>query len=246
MPDWRKQLHADPLPWLMESDDPALRYRALTDIEDRPAGDAGVQAARAAIADSPLVAAIVAAQHPEGYWAEDKSTYWPKYRATHWQMILLAELGLEANHTAVRRGLQRMSAAIASVGADDAIAEGDVLWCYSGNTLRFLSRFGLGATEAARRAAERLVELAGQDPHWTCRHADGETCLWGAVKALRGLVAMPAQARPVAARGVIASACEHLLSHDYAAAPAGGLTENGWESDWLKFGFPSFYAHHYT
>ncbi|MCL6431622.1 MAG: hypothetical protein K6V36_12310 [Anaerolineae bacterium] len=241
-PDWISRLNGDPLPWLLASDDAALRYRVLVDLLDRPADDPEVREARAGIAGSPIVSDILGAQHPEGYWAEPESTYRPKYRATHWQMILLAELGLDAGHPAVQLGLQRMAGAIAEIGAEDAVAQGNVLWCYSGNTLRYLGRLGLGAGEAASHAAERLIELAGRDPLWTCEHSDGQTCAWGAVKALRGLAALPEEARPAGTQQVIESAADLLLSLDYEAASAGaGTTENGWETDWLKFGFPSFY-----
>lgn len=240
--EWTSGLNGDPVPWLLASDDAALRYRVLVDLLDRPADDPDVRQARADISVSPVVAGILAAQHPEGHWAEPESTYRPKYRATHWQMILLAELGLDAGHPAVQLGLQRMAGAIAEIGAEDAVARGDVLWCYSGNTLRYLGRLGLGAGEAATHAAERLIELAGRDPLWTCQHCDGQTCAWGAVKALRGLVALPKGARPAGAQEVIERAAELLLSLDYEAASAGaGITGNGWETDWLKFGFPSFY-----
>lgn len=241
MLSWTKQLNANPLPWLLAADDAALRYRVLVDLLDRPASDPEVQAARAAVPASPVVAAILAAQQPEGHWAEAKNTYRPKYTATHWQLILLAEFGLEGGHPAARRGLQQMAGAIASIGADDAIAQHDVLWCYTGNTLRFLSRFGLGAGEAAVRAAGQMLALTQTEPGWTCGHSDGQTCLWGAIKALRGLAAMPPTARPAGAAQAMGDAAECLLAFDYEGQRGGGVTENGWESDWLKFGFPSFY-----
>lgn len=242
MANRQEWLSADPIPWLLAGDDPALRYRVLVDLLDRPADDPEVRAAREAIPSSPLVAAILAAQHPNGHWAEAQSTYWPKYRATHWQLHLLAELGLPGSHPAVRRGLTCMAASITAIGAEDAAAQGEILWCYTGLVLHYLSRFGLGSTEAARRAAERMLEAARLEPGWACEHAYGRTCLWGAVKALRALAAMPAEARPAGASDVMASAARHLLEHDYAGDREGiGTTENGWEGDWLKFGFPSFY-----
>ncbi|HOG46840.1 MAG TPA: hypothetical protein PLB78_09365 [Anaerolineae bacterium] len=239
---WNASLRADPLPWLLASDDAALRYRVLVDLLGRPADDPEVSAAHEAIPGSPLVAAILAAQQPEGHWAGAESSYWPKYRATHWQMILLAELGLAGNHPAVLAGLRVMAARIALIGADDAVAQGEVLWCYAGNTLRYLSRFGLGGSEAARRAAARLAELGERDPQWTCEHAYDKTCPWGAIKALRGLAAMPAQARPAGCERLMAGAAELLLEHDYEANRAhAGVTNHGWDADWFKFGFPSFY-----
>jgi hypothetical protein len=73
MADWRKQLKGDPLPWLLEPENPSARYWTLVDILDRPADDAEAGAARAAIARQPLVKELFARQHPEGHWGEDET-----------------------------------------------------------------------------------------------------------------------------------------------------------------------------
>ena len=41
---WRAKLNADPLPWLLEPDNPSVRYFALRDLLDRPETDAEVRA----------------------------------------------------------------------------------------------------------------------------------------------------------------------------------------------------------
>ena len=78
---------ADPLPWLLEPENPSARYLALTGLLDRPASDAEVTAARAEIANWGPVRAILDAQWPEGYWMRPGVGYSPKYRATVWQVI---------------------------------------------------------------------------------------------------------------------------------------------------------------
>jgi hypothetical protein len=42
---WRDLLEGDPLPWLLEPEDPAVRYWTLRDLLGRPSDDAAVQAA---------------------------------------------------------------------------------------------------------------------------------------------------------------------------------------------------------
>ena len=73
MQSWRKHLNGDPLPWLLDPENPSVRYWTLVDILDRPANDPEVQEARAAIAQQPLVKELFALQHPEGYWGEDET-----------------------------------------------------------------------------------------------------------------------------------------------------------------------------
>ena len=36
MNDWQARLDADPIPWLLEPDNPTVRYFALTELLDRP------------------------------------------------------------------------------------------------------------------------------------------------------------------------------------------------------------------
>ena len=60
MQNWQKHLNSDPLPWLLEPDNPSVRYWTLIDILNRPAGDPEVQEARAAIAQQPLVKELFA------------------------------------------------------------------------------------------------------------------------------------------------------------------------------------------
>ncbi len=56
--------------------------------------------------------------------------------------------GHHCHHSLVLTGLSVVAANIALIGADDAIAQGEALWCCTDNTLRHLARLGLGNTEA--------------------------------------------------------------------------------------------------
>src|SRR5512139_117562 len=84
---------ADPLPWLLETENPSARYLALTGLLDRPADDPEAQAARDAIPGWGPARAILDAQWPEGYWMQPGIGYSPMHKATVWQVIFLAALG---------------------------------------------------------------------------------------------------------------------------------------------------------
>src|SRR5574342_926386 len=99
---WRSRLNADPLPWLLEPEEPAVRHFALTDLLDRPPDDPEVVATRAAINASQPVRAILTAQNPDGYWVKPGPGYSPKYRSTVWQVIFLDQLGADASDARVR------------------------------------------------------------------------------------------------------------------------------------------------
>lgn len=86
-------LRADPLAWLLERDDPGVRYLALRDLCHLPPDDAELIAARAAAHRDGPIASVLDAMQPAGYWEKPGPGYGPKYRSTVWAMILLAQLG---------------------------------------------------------------------------------------------------------------------------------------------------------
>ncbi|HEX5943104.1 MAG TPA: hypothetical protein VFY66_12545, partial [Anaerolineales bacterium] len=94
---WKNQLREDPLPWLLESGDPGVRYLALRDLLDLPPDDQKLKSARKAAHKEGPIAAVLAKMNEEGYWVTPGPGYNPKYRSTVWSMILLAQLGASMN-----------------------------------------------------------------------------------------------------------------------------------------------------
>ena len=90
---WQNLLKDDSLAWLLEPDDPGVRYLALRDLLGRPADDPELAAARGAAHAAGPIAAVLDAMAPAGYWVEPGPGYNPKYRSTVWAIILLAQLG---------------------------------------------------------------------------------------------------------------------------------------------------------
>jgi hypothetical protein len=46
MGDWKSLLKADPINWLLEEDNPSVRYFALTELLDKPVNDSEVKKAK--------------------------------------------------------------------------------------------------------------------------------------------------------------------------------------------------------
>ena len=61
-------LKANPLPWLLEKDNPSVRYLALTEIMDLPPSHPEASEAKAAIMESGTVPNILAKQNDQGRW----------------------------------------------------------------------------------------------------------------------------------------------------------------------------------
>lgn len=59
----------DVLEWLLEPNDPSVRYRTLVELLDQ-GGTAEAQEAKEAIAGSEAVKKLMALMHPGGYWLQ--------------------------------------------------------------------------------------------------------------------------------------------------------------------------------
>ncbi len=259
------RLNADPLPWLLEEDTPAVRHVALRVLLGKPEGDPEVRAALAAAMQTRPIADILAAQHPDGYWVKPGSGYSPKYTGTVWQLIFLDQMGADPSDDRVQAAceyvLSHAATAIGGFGASGAKDDASVpppsrvIHCLNGNLLRALIDFGRLDDERVQRAIDwqaRSITGEGFDqyfrsgasgPNFACAANEQLPCAWGAIKALLGLAAIPPGRREPHVVRAIEHGAAFLLSRDPAAAdyPAGwgNARPNG---SWFKLGFPSGYV----
>ena len=245
-----------PLEWLLEKDNPSVRYFALKHLLDRSDDDSDVQAARRAIMRSEPIKQILAAQEPEGYWAKPGSGYWPTYRSTAWQILFLAELGASGRNRQVRRGCEYLLKHAQAIDGGLSVLPNapprGALLCHNGNLNWALIALDYGDDERIGRAVEWLVgAITGEDFDWyyasgtsgpgfCCAANQGLPCAWGAVKALRALANLPAQWQSTRIKKATSMTVEFLLSRDLAKADY-PYTERV-NSSWFKFGFPLSYT----
>ncbi len=211
------------------------------------------------------IAAILAAQQPDGHWEKPGPGYATKYRGTVWQVIFLDQLGADPDDERIRRAcayvLAHSQAATGGFGASGRIdpeavpPPSSVIHCLNGNLLRSLIGFGWLEDDRVQRAIAweaRAITGEGVDrwlatgtcgPGFACAANEKLPCAWGAVKAMLALARIPAPGRSPLVRRAIEAGTDFLLSRDPAAAdyPAGwGNTRpNG---SWFKPGFPSGYV----
>src|SRR5512138_955510 len=95
----KSQVSPETLSWLLEPDDPGVRYLALRDlVEDSKPAE--LRQAQKQAHESGPIANILQRMNKAGYWAAPGAGYYPKYRASVWSIILLAELGAAASDDA--------------------------------------------------------------------------------------------------------------------------------------------------
>lgn len=261
---WTDHLRADPLPWLLDDDTPAVRAATLQRLLDQPADDAAVRRARKAAMGVDPIAAILAAQDPRGWWVKPGPGYGPKYMGTVWSLVFLDQLGADPDHPQVRLAcdyvLRWCPTSSGGLGCSAARKEAPpppsaVIHCLNGNLLGALIGFGRlddhrvqSAVEWAARAitgegVTRWYATGTSGPGFACAANEKLPCAWGALKELLALARIPEAERTPLVRRAVDQGVAFLFSRDPADADYpmgyGNTKPNG---SWFKPGFPSGYV----
>jgi hypothetical protein len=228
---WQELLNDDPIPWLLEPENPSVRYWTLTDILSRSAGDPDVLEARVAIPQQPLIQDLFAQQHPDGHWGDDR-TKPHTAQGSLGVLGLLYMLGVEpdertaAGCASFLRFCQHESGGFSMVKT----RRSGIFPCTTGAHLPMLSYFGLRDDPRVRQAFAFVVEEMSTADALDCGRYQHRDCLWGAIAALNGLAVLPADARPAQAAQVVQRLADALLDADDDF--------EGEHKRWFTFGVP--------
>lgn len=231
MQNWQEHLNGDPLPWLLDPENPSVRYWTLADILDRPASDPEVQEVRAAADQQPLVKELFALQHPEGYWGDDETKPYTAQGAVA-TLTLLHMLGVTPDERTAAgcdsflRFCQHESGGFSMTKK----LRSGIFPCTTGEHLRFLIYFGLGDDPRVQAAFAFLVEDMSADDALDCGRYQHRDCLWGAIAALNGLAVLPTGMRSAQSERVVKRLADALLDAKYDF--------EGEHKRWFTFGVP--------
>lgn len=228
---WKTVLKGDPIPWLLEAENPSVRYWTLTDIVGGSAGSPEVLEAKAAIAQQPLVQELFASQHPDGHWGDDETKPYTAQGALG-VLTILHMLGVEpdertsAGCDSFLRFCQHDSGGFSL----NRTRRSGIFPCTTGQHLPFLTYFGMGDDPRVRQAFAVLVEDMSAEDALDCGRYQYRDCLWGAIAALNGLAVLPADMRLPKAEQVVRRLADALLDAEYDF--------EGEHKRWLTFGVP--------
>jgi hypothetical protein len=231
MQSWQESLNGDPIPWLLDPENPSVRYWTLLDILDRPVRDPEVQEAREAIPQQPLVVELFALQHPEGYWGDDETKPYTAQGAVA-VLSLLHMLGVTpdgrtaAGCDSLQRFCQHSNGGFSLTGR----LRSGIFPCTTGEHLPSLVYFGLGDDPRVRAAFAFLIEDMSTADALDCGRYQHRDCLWGAIAALNGLAVLPANMRSAQSERVVKRLANALLDARYDF--------EGEHKRWLTFGVP--------
>jgi len=261
MESWKSWLSADPTEWLLEKNNPSVRYFTLHDLLEKSWTEPEVIEAKQDIMKTDVVPAILAKQKKEGYWEEPERFYSAKYKGTVWQLMILAEHGADENNDTIRKACEFILAssqdlesggfAYSSSAKTGGGRHSEVVPCLTGNMVWSLIRFGYLDDPRLRqgikwittyqRFDDGILEVPRGWPYDRLKTGclGKHTCHMGTVKTLKAVAEIPEKKRSDAVKQTIEKGAEYLLihhvfksSHNLNRVPKPG---------WLKFGFPLMY-----
>ncbi len=204
-------LNSDLTDWLLEKDNPSVRYFAMTDILEMPEDSPEVRQAKAEIMETGVVPLILSMQKNGGYWGKTLDFYErSKYKGTVWQFIILAELGANGNDERIRKACEfilqysqdRESGGFSYLGRKDGGEHANVVPCLTGNMVWCLLRFGYLEDRRVQQGIDWIVKYTRFDDKikeapkgWPYEKRQRcwrkHSCHMGVVKALKALTDIP-------------------------------------------------------
>ena len=195
-------MHTDIIDWLLEANEPSVRYRTLTELLDRAADEAEVTSARNAIAESADAQRIFKKMHPDGYWLQRKSSTkewigdgveYGSFATTHFVLSYLSELGFTVEDARVAQAADRY--------LDLQQADGD-FWlhisCLYSYNIRTFIRLGLRDDARVQRTIDLMLDTERADGGYLCDMHEGKyktrtvkSCVRGSAKALMAFAELP-------------------------------------------------------
>jgi hypothetical protein len=170
--------------WLLEEDQPSVRYHTLIDVLGRKENDSEVRRSYSEIPRKGWAKDLLELQKPEGYWEarEPKSgdfrgwldfLYFPDFFSTNRIAVVLSDLGLTSKDPRIGKIADLYFKYKMRLGTMVNIFTDEV--CIVGNAARMLTRFGYADDYRVKKLFDRLVEDQKEDGGWQCFELDRGT-----------------------------------------------------------------------
>jgi hypothetical protein len=267
--NWKKSLKVNPTDWLLEPENPGVRYLALRDIVDASEGE--VKAAREKAHREGPIATILDNMNPEGYWVTPDNVYANKCRGTVWSIISLAELGASIDED------KRVGFACTYLIDHSLLKSGqfsprmkpsNMGLCLQGNMLLSLMDLGYkdSRLDTAYEWTARMVTgegvpqkvnsdgLAPSDnvsgpfrylkyigPRFACPINKNMPCGWAGVKVMMAFSRLPVERRSDLIKKAIKVGVDFFLNNNPSVAGFPGHRTGVPDKRWWQFRFPSFW-----
>lgn len=246
--------------WLLEENNPSVRYSALTSLLCRSPDDPDVRETKKAIMENGIVPEILAEQNEDGSWGTPARFYTDKYAGTVWTLLILAEMAADPDDQRIRNACEFILkhsqdpesggfSYTESARSHTGLPSG-VIPCLTGNMVYTLIKLGHINDSRVQKALEWITDYQRTDDAVEEAPAGGpydryemcwgrHTCHMGAAKALKALAAIPPERRSHDNVKKMDEIIDYFLKHHIykKSHSPNEISRPGW----LKLGFPLMY-----
>jgi hypothetical protein len=220
------------LEWLLEEDQPSIRFYTLTELLGRSRRDPEVQRTRKQIPHVGWAVEIFARQNRRGLWDPEDRLYHGKYLSTNWMLLILSDLGLTRSDPRIARACKEWIDRFAKKDGGfsmDGASRGHL--CITGNTARALLRFGFARHPRVRSAFDWLATHRSHLGGWSCYGSGRNLDSW---EGLSAFAELPRSEWSAADRDAVASGAEFFLSREL-------YRQGARYPPWFRFHYPVHY-----
>ncbi len=223
--------------WLLEEDNPSVKYWTLRNLLDYGEDDFLVRCARRKIMQIGAVPNILSRLNESGHYTDENAVqeygperaaygYLPKYKGTIWQLIIFADLAADPSDERVRRTCDYvLEHSWEPTGLFTMVGNQYLAPCFQGNMVHALTRLGYGDDPRVVKARDVLIEFARFDDgdfntprsfpyrasHDRC--CGSHSCYAGALKALKVMTTVPKAKWDKREEQFISRGVDYFLAH---------------------------------
>ena len=223
--------------WLLHSEDPSIRYFALTELLDEQEESQEVKKAKARIIKGSRLQALLAGQEADGGFGVHP---YRKWTGAHWRLVSAVELSVPKDNKVVARAAEHVLKWIIR----ERPPRVNGLWrahaSMRGNVVGVCSRSGLADDPRVRELAQSLVEWQWPDGGWNCdnRNEAQHSSFYESLATLWGLVGYCQGTGDRDSSKAVERASEFFLKHRLFRSCKNGKIIN---PQWLKLHYPLYW-----
>jgi len=241
------------LSWLLEKDNPGVRFLTLRDLAEESPKSKEFMAAKKEAYEKGPIRETLKHMSVEGYWVKPGPGYNPKYTSTVWSLILLSQLGASiADDSRIKKAckyyLDHAFSSAHSISINGTPS--GTVSCLEGNMVLALTLLGCTDNRLMQTYDWMARSIIGDGvkyyaytcgPNFACGANGKKPCAWGAVKVLLALSSIPENKRTLLMKKAIKKGVDFFFSVDPVTTKYPTRTNASPSRNWWKFGFPVFY-----
>lgn len=208
------QIKDDIIHWLLEDENPPVRYLTLTKLLKQPETTSEVEQTRARFMEYSVTQGIL--KHSQEFWENDDRAYW-KYTGKYWQLIFLGQFFADGKDPRIVEGVHDVVSKRKWVMKSGG-------QCLTASLLNAFRRLGYGDHPVIIEETEALANRIVTDRGITCTEMDYSllSCCYMAVPKILLLFAeVPSQKRSVNVNLAIELLVKKLLENEvYVYVPS--------------------------